>query len=204
MRRTLRVGLLIGGILGYTLVWADEVTDQIESAKKLYLAKKYSEAVAELRFALAQIQSKQAERLTVIMPEPLRGWKADKAAGQYASAELMGGGMSIHRHYYVESSDKSVDVEAVTDSPLLQAAMMWLSSPMFGAMGGSTGKKPIKVEGNKAMLEFDAEKGTGELQMVVGTKTLVTVKGHGLDSSDVLVEYAKRVNTAKLKELVGE
>ena len=112
--------------------------------------------------------------------------------------------MSISRHYYVEDSEKNVDIEAVTDSPLLQAAMMWLSNPMFAAMGGTTGKKPIKVGESKATLEFDEEDGTGELQMVVGTKTLLTVKGYGLDSSDVLVEYAKRVNTAKLKELVGE
>ena len=120
------------------------------------------------------------------------------------ATELMGGGMSISRHYYVEGSEKEVDIEVVTDSPLLQAVMMWLSNPMFAAMGGDTGKKPIKVDGNKAMLEFNQEEGTGELQMVVGTKTLLTVKGRGLDRSDVLVEYAKRVDTAKLKELVGE
>lgn len=204
MRRHGMAALLVGGLLACTSVWADEVTNQIDSAKKLYMEQKYSEALAELRFAMAQIQSKQAERLTAVMPDPLPNWKVDKVEGQYASTELMGGGMSISRHYYVEGSEKEVDIEVVTDSPLLQAVMMWLSNPMFAAMGGDTGKKPIKVDGNKAMLEFNQEEGTGELQMVVGTKTLLTVKGRGLDRNDVLVEYAKRVDTVKLKELVGE
>lgn len=179
---------------------SDEISDQIKEAQSLYEQGNFSEAVTALNFAIGQIQQKQASTLKNVFPEPLDGWKAEESKGEYASAAFFGGGLSASRHYFVEGADKAVDIEIVTDSPLLQSVMMFMTNPAFFASQPDT--QLVKIKGRKAMQKFSKENGDGEISIVIGNRMLISFKGRNLENADDMVSYANAVDYQALEKFL--
>jgi hypothetical protein len=152
-------------------VCADEVADQIKEALELYEKGNYSEAVTNLNFAVGQIQQKQAAGLKVVFPEPL-----------------------------VEDSDRSVDIEIVTDSPLLQSVLMFFTNPAFTASQPDT--KLVKIGGQKALQKFNSQDREGEINIVIASRMLVSIKGRGSDKPDDMLAYANAMDFGKLSKFL--
>ena len=189
--------ILVGLLLSYNTAYADDVTNQIDKAKALYSQGKYSEAVNELNFAIGQIQSLQIERYKVAFPKPLAGWEAGDFEGGAAGMAFMGGGTAVSRNYTTNDGETSIKIEIVADSPLLSSIMMMISNPMF--LGGN---KVVSISGEKAVEEWSDTDKSGQLQIVVGNRMVITVSGNGLASKDLLYSYANKIDIAKLKSLM--
>ncbi len=198
MRITVKICVLtiVVALMG-TLVYADEVSDQIDKAKALYTQGKYSEAIAELNFAVGQIQSLQVDRYKTAFPQPLSGWDAEDFEGGGVGTAFMGGGISVSRNYTTNDGATSVKIELVSDSPLLSSVMMMLGNPMF--LGGN---KVVTVNGEKAVEEWSESDKSGQLQIVIENRMLITVNGSGLSSKGQLYDYAKAIDFAKLKSFL--
>ncbi|MDY0041184.1 MAG: hypothetical protein RBS57_12800 [Desulforhabdus sp.] len=179
---------------------ADEIIDQIEEGLQLYEKGSYSEAVTTLNFAVGQIQQKQAAGLKNVFPEPLAGWQAEESKGEFAPAAFMGGGISASRRYYVENQDKSVNIEIVTDSPLLQSVMLFFTNPAFFA--SQPDAKLVKIQGQKAIQKFTREDREGEISIVVGSRMLVSIKGQAMDNPDDLLAYANAIDYKALEKFL--
>jgi len=178
----------------------DQVSDRIENAKKLYEEGSYSRAVSELKAAIASIQSLQADGLKDAFPKPLPGWSADEPVSAQAGMQFLGGGIAIRRRYRREGGEGEVEIGIVTESPLLQSVMMLLSNPLFTAADKS--KSKVTVGNYSGILEF--YNGKGELDLVVGTKTLVTVGGSSIDDGEILRRYAEKIDFDRIRSVVGE
>lgn len=181
-------------------VRADEISDQIKEGLMLYEKGSLSEAAVALNFAVGQLHQKQAEGLKGVFPEPQEGWKAEDTAGEFGAAQLLGGGISASRHYYVEDGDRSVDIEMVTDSPLLQSVLMFYTTPAFYANQPDT--KLTKIQGRKAVQKFSPQEKEGEINIVMGSRMLVSIKGSNLDSVDEMVNYANAVDFVALEKFL--
>jgi hypothetical protein len=179
---------------------ADEVTDQIKEGLDYYQKGSYSEAVNALNFAVGQIQQMQASGLKNVFPEPLKGWKAEESTGQFGAASFMGGGVSASRRYYMENGDKEVNIEIVTDSPLLQSVMMFYSNPAF--FSSQPGTKLVKIQGRKAVQKFDPQNREGEINLIIGSRMLVTIKGQSLEKVDDVLAYANAIQYDALEKLL--
>lgn len=179
---------------------ADEIIDQIKEGLQLYKKGSYSEAVSALNFAVGQIQQKQAAGLKNIFPEPLSGWQAEESKGEFAPATFMGGGISASRRYYVENQNKSVDIEIVTDSPLLQSVMMFFTNPAFFA--SQPGAKLVKIQGQKAIQKFSQQDREGEINIVIGSRMLVSIKAQAIDNTDDLLAYANAIDYNALEKFL--
>jgi hypothetical protein len=71
---------------------------------------------------------------------------------------------------------------------------MMLNNPMFvGASGG----KLEAVKGQKAIVKYNETTGSGDLNIVVDNRFMVTVKGQKVSRQDLLA-YAGLVNFAEL------
>jgi len=198
---TIRVLLALMIVLvGSYRACADEVADQIKEALELYQKGNYSEAVANLNFAVGQIQQKQAAGLKGVFPEPLQGWQAKDSSGDFAPAAFLGGGVSASRHYYVEDTDRSVDIEIVTDSPLLQSVMMFFTNPAFTASQPDT--KLVKIGGQKALQKFNSQDREGEINIVIASRMLVSIKSRGSDKPDDMLAYANAMDFGKLEKFL--
>jgi hypothetical protein len=181
---------------------ADEVSDQIKEGLELYQKGSYSEAVGSLNYAIGQIQQEQASALKKLFPGPLSGWKANEAEGDFASAVIMGGGITASRHYYVEESGKTVDIEYLCNSPMMQSVMMFLTNPAF--VGQEPGSKLLKIKGYKGVQKFSKEDRYGELSLVVQSKMLITLKGSEVGALDELLSYANTIPFEELEKFLGK
>jgi len=94
--------------------------------------------------------------------------------------------------------DSSIDVNIVSDSPMIQSLAMMLNNPMM--MSGS-GQKLIRVQGNKAALEWEGS--GGSINVLIMGSVLVTVEGYEVTEDD-LVQYAEAVNYDLIKEIMSK
>ncbi len=197
-RYFLFAALILSFVISGSFVKADEVEESMNAAKKYYEKGNYSEAVKELEFAIQLIRQKKSQRLIKVFPKPLSGWKADKPNFQTAGAAFFGGGISASREYRKGSA--SVTIEITMDNPLLQSFLGILDNPML--VGPD--QKLVRVKGQRAVLRFDKDNMEGELNLAFQRKVLVSVKGYGVKSGDVLLEYAKRIDYDLLEKVVFE
>lgn len=198
IRFTVICVLMLAASLGGLQARADEITDQIKEGLDFYNKGDFSEAVNALNFAVGQIQQKQTAGLKSVFPEPLSGWKAEESTGQYGAAPFLGGGVTASRRYYVENTDKEVDIEFVSDSPLLQSVMMFYTNPAFYSSQPDT--KLVKIQGRKAVQKYMPQDREGEINIVIGSRMLVSIKGQGLDKVDDMVAYANAIKYEALEK----
>lgn len=178
-----------------SIVCADDVTDYIKEALQYYKEGQYSDAVDSLNYAEQLIQQKKSAGLENFLPEPLKGWEANKATSQAASSAMFGGGISAEREYTKKSS--FIKIQIVTDSPLMQSVMMMMSNPMFATSGGG---KLERIGRQKGILKFDPNTKEGELQIIVANRFLVTLEGNDITAKD-LKDYAKAIDYDKLEKM---
>jgi hypothetical protein len=206
--RKMRVKTMVSLIAAFALVvvpfgtsaMGDEIADQIREGLGLYEKGNYSEAVRSLSFAVGQIQQKQASGLKDIFPDPLEGWKAKESTGDFTSASFLGGGISASRHYYKDDSDRAVDIEIVTDSPLLQSVLMFYNNPAFHA--GQPGTKLVKIKNRNAIQRFSSQDREGEMSIVIGNRMLVSIKARGMDKPDEMVAFANAISYDRLEKFL--
>ncbi len=175
--------------------YADDIEDSIKEALQYYESGEYKDAVESLNYASQLIQQKKGKGLESFLPEPLKGWSAQKASSQAAGAAMFGGGITVERKYTKDSS--SISISIITDSPLMQGMMMMFSNPMFAA---SDGGKLERVGRQKAIVKFDPNSRQGEIKIVVANRYLVLIDGREISMED-MKEYAKAIDFKKLKSL---
>ena len=170
----------------------DDVLTTIDEAVKQYRAGDFAGAASNLDYASQLVRQKKSERMKDLLPEPLAGWQGKPANAQALGTAVFGGGVTVSRDY--TKGDGSVSIEIVSDSPVLQSVMMMLNNPMFaGASGGSL--KTIK--GQRAIIKYDEGAHSGDINIVVAGRFMVTVKGNRVDQN-TLIGYAEAIDFASL------
>jgi hypothetical protein len=103
--------------------------------------------------------------------------------------------VTAERNY--SRGDSRVTIRMITDSPMMQGVMMMFSNPMFAT---SDGGKLERIGKQKAIVKYDEDNRSGDLQMVVNNRFLVMVEGDAV-TRDELLTYAAAIDTKKLSEL---
>lgn len=184
-------------ILALTLlvssVQADDITDSIQEATDAYAKGDNSKAIESLNYAVQLLQQAKAKNLETLLPEPLSGWTAEKAESSAVGAAMFGGGITIDKRY--SKGDSHINIQIVTDSPMLQGMLALFANPMFAT---SSGGKLEKVAGQKALSTYDPATQSGDYQFAVATKYMVTVKGEKA-SEDDMKAYAEGIDFKKME-----
>jgi len=176
---------------------ADDVTDQLEAARKAYEAGELRSAVQTLQFAVASVQEKINLSLLELLPEPLEGWKADEPQAQSGGMAAMIAGINLSRHYYRDDGAE-VDITITADSPLLGMMTMMLSNPML--MQTDPGTRIYTLGGHRGMIKHDKDSDAWEISLMVGGKTMVQVSGRGLKDKQAAEDYLKAIDLAKVEK----
>jgi hypothetical protein len=174
----------------------DDVLDSIRNAEKLYREKNYTEAARELEFAAQLVRQKKGERLKEIFPDPLPGWKAGEPEITSAGAPYLGGGIQATRDYMKGNS--SVTVEFAMENPILQLILGVMDNPMVVGPGA----KLVRIKKQRAVLRFDGSSREGEITLVYRRRVMVTVKGTGLSSPEILRSYMEGIDFNGLEKIV--
>lgn len=173
-------------------VLADDVTDSINEALKQYGKGEFADAVQSLDYAAQLIRQKKGGQLEAFLPKPISGWKAEEAKSQAMGSAMFGGGVTAERAYV--KGDSRVDVKIITDSPMMQGMMMMFSNPMLAT---SDGGKLEKINGEKAIVKYSNENKSGNINVVIAGRFLVTVDGNDVSRSD-MIAFAQGIDFKKL------
>jgi hypothetical protein len=173
----------------------DDVINSINEGMDFYKNGEFAEATSSLNYAVQLIQQKKGEALGGLLPEPLDGWTASEAQSQAAGAAMFGGGVNAEREY--SKGNSRISISIMSDSPLLQSVMMMFSNPMFATADGG---KMERINRQKAIVKYSPADKSGELQMVVNNRFLVTVEGSDI-SREELLEYATAIDVKKMADL---
>ncbi|HPY39948.1 MAG TPA: hypothetical protein PLM98_05485 [Thiolinea sp.] len=180
-------------ITSFFSVQADDVTDSIQEATDAYAKGDKAKALESLNYAVQLIQQAKAQGLEALLPQPLTGWAAEKAESTAVGTAMFGGGITVDRRY--TKGDGSVDIQIVTDSPMLQGMLTLFANPMFATASGG---KLEKVAGQKVISTYDANTQSGEYQFAIANKYMVTVKGEKV-SADEMKAYAEGIDFKKME-----
>ncbi|HEX3859837.1 MAG TPA: hypothetical protein VHV58_09560 [Pseudolabrys sp.] len=167
---------------------ADDIMDAMDQARKAYQSGDMATAKQSLDLASQLIGQKNAEGFAALLPEPLSGWKADKAETAAVGAAMFGA--SSASRTYTNAKGDTVEVRITGDSALVTQFAPLLANPaMAGVMG-----KIIKVGDQRAI-----QTKTGDVMMVVVNKFVINVDGSG--DGDSKLAYAQAVNVSKLSKM---
>ncbi|MFI0399203.1 MAG: hypothetical protein ACH34X_08990 [Thiolinea sp.] len=185
--------LTLSALASFTSVRADDVTDSIQEATDAYAKGDNAKALESLNYAVQLIQQAKAQGLEALLPQPLSGWTAEKAESAAVGAAMFGGGITVDRRY--TKGDSSINIQLVTDSPMLQGMMSLFANPLFAT---SSGGKLEKVAGQKVISTYDATSQSGEYQFAIANKYMVTIKGNKV-SADDMKAYAEGIDFKKME-----
>ena len=167
---------------------ADDILDAIDQARKAYQAGDMAGAKQSLDTASQLVGQKNAEVFAALLPEPLPGWKAEKA--EATSVGVTAFGVTSASRRYIGPDGRDVQVRITGDSKLVvQVAQLFLNPTIAGAVG-----RLIQIASQLAL-----QTNEGTINMVVSNKFLVTVEGSADQASKL--EYAKAVDFAKLSKM---
>ena len=160
---------------------ADEITDQLESARKSYEEGELRAAAQTLQFALASLQEKINQSLLGLLPEPPKGWTADEAEASTAGVAAMIAGTNLSRHYYRDDG-ANAQVSITADSPFLAMMTMMLSNPMM--MQADPATRVFTHAGRRGMIKQERDGDTWEISLMVGGNVLVQVTASGIEERE--------------------
>ena len=182
---------------GVVPAFADEILEAMNEAIEAYKEKEYAEASESLDYAKQLIQQLRSEVIMKFLPEALPGWESKTAKTQ--NMGMIGGMSGVQKEYWKAGTGnqgrKRVTINIMAESPIMQG-MMAMFNPMYaGAQGG----KLQKIKRNKAIVKYNPDSRSGEANVLVDKRYIVSVKGDSVDQNDVL-DYAKAVDYKGLKD----
>ncbi len=170
----------------------DPVLQIIEKALQEYKDQNYSNAATDLDYASQLIRQKKGEALAAFLPEAMAGWTTGEGTSQVTAVSLFGGGLTAEREYTKDTA--KINITILTDSPLLQPMIMMFSNPIFAASAGQF----ELINGYKGITKY--QNNSGDVNIVVNNRFLVTVKGQ-LISREELLDYAKNIDLKGIANL---
>lgn len=186
---------LVAATFAASALKADEINDLLKKAESSYESGNYSEAISSLDYAGQLIRQKKGEAMLKVLPGAQKGWTAEEPTSEAANAAMFGGGVVVQRRYTKDNS--SVTVKITSDSPMLAGMLGMITNPML--VGGS-GAKLETIKTQKAVVKYDESGKSGDVNVVVGGKILVTIEGSDV-GRDVLTGYAAAVDYGKLTSM---
>lgn len=171
---------------------ADEVSDQIDAAKKAYEAGELRTAVDTLNFAVAKIQEQMTANLLKLLPEPLAGWTADAPESQSGGMAAMITGTTLSRRYTRTDDGAEVTINLMADSPMMPMLTMAMSMPLV--MQSNQDMKTYSYKGNRGMVEHAADSTDYEVTLMVGNRLVIQGQGSKLSDTKPIEAYLDQLD----------
>ena len=188
--------------------WADQLQDEavesLSSAQKLVKEGNYSKAVDEINYALSKVNELTAAGLITYIPEPAAGFTLINKQAQGVGAVVAIAGNAGATAEYTNDGGASVNLNiaigGMTGKMAGMAALGSLFAGMSQEVGSSQQSRQVRVQGYTGTQIFDSSNQSGTLSFQVGDKISVTLEGYGIDSPEVLMQFAKNIDLAGLEK----
>jgi hypothetical protein len=176
-------------LVSTSVVFADEITEAIDQARKSYESGDLGGARQSLDLASQLVGQKNAENFGALLPPALPGWKAGEV--QTTAVSIFGFNASSATRTYTNAKNEEVDVNITGDSAMITQFASLLANPQIAGLSGG---KIVRIGTERAFQDKN-----GDINMVVANKYLIVVKGSG--PPDLKLAYAQAIDLAKLTKM---
>lgn len=176
---------------------ADEVTDQLDTARKAYESGELRSAVQALNFAAARVQERINDQILKLLPEPMVGWEAEPAKSQSGGIAAMVAGTMMSRTYR-RPDGAEVELNLIADSPMMAMMTMMMQTPML--MQASQDTRVYTNRGHQGMLQHEGGSNEWEISLMVGNRILVQSKGRGLADKKPVEDYLNALDLSAVQK----
>ena len=177
-------------------IQADEITDQLDAARKAYETGELRTAIETLNFAVAKLQEQMTANLVKLLPEPLPGWTAEAPESQAGGMAAMITGTTLTRIYRREDGAE-ITLSLMADSPLMPMLTMAMSMPFV--MQNNPAMKTYSFKGYRGMLEHAADSADYEITLMVGNRLVIQGKGTRIADSRPIEAYFEQLDLAAIQ-----
>lgn len=172
---------------------AQEFNKQLAAARTAYSAGKLEDARFAMQQMLQELDMLTGKEVLKLLPAKMQEQSAVSAKDNVSGASGFAG-VIVHREY--GAADKKVELEIITNSPLIATLNSLLSLPILGTSGDN---KVIKVGGYKALVQKSTgenDKATYEIQLPLNS-SLITLRAPGYTEDQVI----KMMNTLAVGDI---
>ena len=176
--------------------YSQDFSKNIVAAKTAYAGGKLEDARFAMQQMLNDLDMAIGKEVLKMLPAKMGAYMSN-SANDNVTANTGLAGVMIHRDYGTE--DKKLDLDLMSNSPLVASINAILSIPFMGNSGDGT-QKIIKIDGYKGMLQKTVDEESKRtdytLQVPIGS-TLLTFTAPNTTEDEVI----KMANTIPLSEI---
>ncbi len=177
-------------------VRSDEVTDQLDAARKAYDTGELRGAIQALNFAAARIQEKVNDQLLKLLPEPLPGWEAEAAQSETGGIAAMVAGTIISRTYRRDDGAE-VELRLMADSPMMAMMAIMMQTPIL--MQASNEMRVYTHRGSQGMIQHVDGSDVWEISLMVGNRIVIQAKGSGIPDQKPAEDYLNGIDLTSVQ-----
>ena len=138
------------------------------------------------------------QALQTALPE-LAGWDRSTPTGERMTAPVAFS--EAETHYTMGETNVSVKIVDSAFSQLLVAPWAMFLTAGYERESSDGYEKSVNVDGNPGFERWNKDSRTGELNLVVAKRYLVTVEGDNINDTKVLHEFASKIDASTLSSL---
>lgn len=182
--------------LGYVATQAQDFNKNLAEARAAYTAGKLDDARFSMQQMLQELDIITGKEIMKLLPAKMQDQNAN-GANDNVSGSSSFVGVVVHRDY--GQNGKNIDLEVISNSPMITSINAILSMPLIGNMGDN---KVVKIGGYKALVQKSSN-GSGydyEVQLPLNA-TLITLKAPGYTQEQVM-QMANTLPIAQIAKIV--
>lgn len=176
---------------------AQEFAKQTTAARTAYAAGKLDDSRFAMQQMLQELDMPAGKEIMKLLPQKMEG-KTTVSSKDNVSGASGRAGVVVHRVY--GAGDKNIDLEIITNSPMIGSLNTVLSVPFIANNGD---QKVVRIDGYKALVQkVSGENGAPdyELQLPLNS-TLITLKAPGY-TQDQVIKLAGTIPVAQIAKMV--
>jgi hypothetical protein len=194
-----KIYILFGFILFAVGASAQDFAKNLGDARTSYSSGKLEDARFAMQQLLQEIDMKTGKEILKMLPAKMQEQNVAMAKDNVAGASGFAG-VTIHREYGT-TEDKTIELDIITNSPLLGSINALLSIPLLGNAGDN---KVIKIAGYKAMVQkvsgSSENSSDYEIQMPLNN-SLITLRAPGY-TQDQVIKMANTLPVAEIAKMI--
>lgn len=179
---------------------ADEITEQINTARDAYERGELQTSIQGLQFVIAAIQERVNSSLLQLLPAPLDGWTAE-------APEVIAGGMATMivgtqlSRKYSRPDDAHLEIKLTANSPFMPMMTMMFSNPLLLQSQANT--RLYTHAGRRGIVKEDPSVKHWEISLMGEGNLLIQVEGTGIDKLEAEA-YLKAIDIVAVEKAFSQ
>jgi len=181
-------------------VVAQGLDPQLQEIRTLIREKRFPLALESLRLVARQIQDLRLETVTPAFPAAPANWTALPALSLLEVDEIWSSRIAAQRVYVATPGPARVSLTIDVHTPFGAAVALSFNPLLLTADPLS---RLVPIGDQTGLVRFNPDTGEGELRILLGRETLVSARGRGIRSPEILLEFARGVDFSLLRHASG-